>query len=163
MKQNLKIDGWHNNLTFSSSHLIIDHQHCGRLHGHTYAVSLYLKGSAAKDGMIVDFSHLKTLLRELIKTLDHKLLIPAHDTTHIKEKNNIIHIETTTKHYQIPKEDCVLLPLPQTTAEYLSRYLLQTLLSRYSPPKNVEIISLGISEGPGQSAWSSHANEGCTS
>ena len=62
MSNSLKIDGWKNNIRFSSGHLLFDHDKCGFLHGHTYAIHLKIHGEKDENGFIIDFSILKSAL-----------------------------------------------------------------------------------------------------
>lgn len=59
--------------TFSASHVIADHAgKCRNLHGHNYTVELEICGESLNSmGMVVDFSEVKSLLRQVIDTLDH--------------------------------------------------------------------------------------------
>ena len=47
---------------------------CGRLHGHTYVLTVTLGGPVRDDGFICDFADVKTVIEPLIKQLDHRLL-----------------------------------------------------------------------------------------
>lgn len=53
------------------AHLLPGHPKCGRLHGHTYRVEVVVEGEAT-DGMIVDFSDLKTQVRSVLSRYDHR-------------------------------------------------------------------------------------------
>jgi len=46
---------------------------CERLHGHNYKLSVTLVGELNKDGMIMDFKELKSIVtQEVISMLDHQ-------------------------------------------------------------------------------------------
>ncbi len=47
---------------------------CGRLHGHTYVLTVSVKGPVREDGFICDFADVKAAIAPLIKQLDHRLL-----------------------------------------------------------------------------------------
>ena len=79
----LEIDGEFAGIRFSACHFIAGHRKCGRLHGHTYVVSLKLHGDMGKDGMVMDFIPLKKELRAIAEELDHRVLVPANS------KNNL--------------------------------------------------------------------------
>ena len=55
------------------AHYLPGHLKCGSLHGHTYKVELTIEGDN-KSGMIIDFSDLRQLLREVLSPYDHRLL-----------------------------------------------------------------------------------------
>jgi len=43
---------------------------CGKLHGHTWVVEVWLEGPINEDGMVVDFQ----VIKEMIDTFDHTYL-----------------------------------------------------------------------------------------
>ena len=148
----LNIDGWKQHLCFSAAHFIPNHQQCSLLHGHTYVVSCQIEGSInPESNMILDFTELKNNLRTLINTLDHHILIPEQLTS-LNQDDSTIHFKVGKKSYTFPKEDCVFLPIPSTTAEHLATYLLQKLIQLLSSTTNIQRIHIRIDEGLGQSA-----------
>ena len=72
----VEVDGWKSHILFSSAHIIPEYEKCGRLHGHTYAVHVRIVGKPDEKGIIIDFSLLKNILKEIVNYLDHKVLIP---------------------------------------------------------------------------------------
>lgn len=149
----LEIDGEHVGIKFSACHFIARHEKCGRLHGHTYVISLRLSGERGDKGMLVDFIPLKRALRSLSDELDHRVLIPALSTQISIQEGAEITIISGTKRYVFPKEDVVLLPLIESSAEELARYLMERLRQTFVIPNNVSHVELGIHEELGQSAW----------
>lgn len=145
----LEIDGWKNNIRFSSAHMIFDHDKCGFLHGHTYAIHLKVFGEKDKNGFIIDFSILKSALKKIADQLDHRVLIPEKNDF-VTINNNEIEICHEEKKYILPKMDCVILPIKSSTVENLSEYLLENLLSQLTITKNIKKICLGLDEGFGQ-------------
>ena len=153
MKQYLYIDGWKANLRFSSAHIIPEYDKCGRLHGHTYAVHVKIVGTPDQNGIIIDFSLLKTRLREIVHTLDHKVLIPAnHPNVEVKKTTKMIQLTSLGKTYQFPTSDCLLLPIKSTSAEHLSLYILEEMIQDFKKMKNISEIEVGVDEGYGQGA-----------
>lgn len=61
---------------FSSAHYLRNyHGKCEHLHGHNWKVEIVLEGEKPDDaGMILDFGILKTFLKDILSTLDHKCL-----------------------------------------------------------------------------------------
>ena len=51
-----------------------DGHKCGRLHGHTYILTVTVDGPVRDDGFIVDFADVKQIIEPVIKELDHRLL-----------------------------------------------------------------------------------------
>lgn len=66
---------------FSASHLIQDHSTCGRLHGHTWTISVTVEGPISpKTGAVVDAGELAFALTKLCAELDHRdlnVMLPA--------------------------------------------------------------------------------------
>lgn len=61
---------------FAAAHFLHDyHGKCENLHGHNYKVYAHVQGNALDSGgMLLDFGVLKTALKDVCKTLDHKNL-----------------------------------------------------------------------------------------
>lgn len=47
---------------------------CGRLHGHTYQLTVTLDGPLQSDGFVIDFADVKTAVAPFIEQLDHHYL-----------------------------------------------------------------------------------------
>lgn len=62
-------------IEFSAAHLLVGHPTCGVLHGHNYQVEVTVsRDTLREDGMVVDFTDLKRILREVTDPLDHSYL-----------------------------------------------------------------------------------------
>ena len=61
---------------FSAAHALRGYKgKCENLHGHNYRVEVYVRGEQLDSiGLLIDFTHLKAVTRELIKSLDHQNL-----------------------------------------------------------------------------------------
>lgn len=145
----LEIDGWKKNIVFSSAHLLFGHDKCGFLHGHTYAIHAKVYGNKNKDEFVIDFSILKSYLREIADSLDHKLLLPEKNEYLTKNPNEII-IDINQKKYILPKVDCILLPIDSITAENLADYILDQFAKKIEITENIKKIVIGLDEGFGQ-------------
>ena len=61
--------------TFSSAHYIPNHPKCGKLHGHNYKVVVTLELlQYSENQLVIDFGHLKDILRSILQKLDHRTL-----------------------------------------------------------------------------------------
>lgn len=62
--------------TFDSAHYLTDyHGKCEKLHGHTYKLEITIEGPVQKNGMVLDFGILKSLVQtQVLDHLDHKLI-----------------------------------------------------------------------------------------
>jgi 6-pyruvoyltetrahydropterin/6-carboxytetrahydropterin synthase len=75
-------------LEFDAGHRIPDHKsQCRHLHGHRYAIEITLSGDIilhdgdAANGMVMDFSDVKTLANaHLVDAWDHAFLVYSGDT-----------------------------------------------------------------------------------
>ena len=151
MEFSIELDGWKANIRFSSSHIIPKHKKCGHLHGHTYALHAKVCGKLDENGMIIDFSELKSVLREIADKLDHKILIPEKSPGIDRDKSEIRFV-ANDKNYVFPQEDCVFLPIKSTTAELLAEYVMKELLKKMKLSKTVSKVIIGVDEGVGQGA-----------
>ncbi|NHJ84847.1 MAG: 6-pyruvoyl tetrahydropterin synthase family protein [Asgard group archaeon] len=135
---------------FAAAHFIVDHEKCGRLHGHNYFLRVKISGELNDKHMVLDYGILKDELRKITEPLDHKVLIPSEsEGLSITEIDNIsIEIITCNKRYLIPKEDAVLIPLSATTSEELAKYFHQILTAIW--PNFT--ITVNVEEAPGASA-----------
>lgn len=52
---------------------------CKHLHGHSYRMMVELTGEPDARGMLIDFKHVKRLLRPLVNRFDHATLVAASD------------------------------------------------------------------------------------
>ncbi len=154
MKVNL--DGIHTNLRFSAAHMVIGHESCGKIHGHSYIVDVEVEGErSGQFGFVIDFKVLKDITRKICKTLDHRVLIPLEspdlEVTYEDEKT----IEFTllkTLEYKLPKSDVVLLPIEATTAESLSVYITDLIVNEIENTETLDYIEVQVNEGIGQGA-----------
>jgi 6-pyruvoyltetrahydropterin/6-carboxytetrahydropterin synthase len=151
----LEINGWDAGIKFSACHFIPQHEKCGQLHGHTYAVNLRVHGTLDRRGIIVDFIKLKELMRAIVEKLDHRLLLPQKSRSmKATRKGKVLAIIIGRKVYQIPVEDTVFLDIDDIcSAERVALYLLNQLCKMFRFPNNVSELELGVDEGIGQGAW----------
>lgn len=153
MNSYIIIDGWKSNIRFSSAHIIPEYEKCGRLHGHSYGVHIKIKGKPDSKGIIIDFSLVKDILKEIVNNLDHKILIPEKSNIiKIEKQRNNVKITLLEKTYIFPSSDCIFLPIESTSAENLASFILENFLKKISEPKDLEEIEVGVDEGFGQGA-----------
>jgi 6-pyruvoyltetrahydropterin/6-carboxytetrahydropterin synthase len=153
MDSYITIDGWRSNIRFSSAHIIHEYEKCGRLHGHTYAIHAKISGDTDDKGIILDFSVLKDVLREIANYLDHKVLIPEKSSVAKIQKNKKdVKITALGKTFVFPFSDCVFLPISSTSAENIARYILDYVVKNLKLPLGVNCVEIGVDEGYGQGA-----------
>lgn len=150
----LEIDGGYTGIRFSSCHFIPMHEKCSRLHGHSYIVRLRLDGEIGENGMVMDFVILKRKLKDMADEFDHKILLPTKsDLVNMFESGDSIEVTSCGKKYVFPKIDVIYLDIPTTTAEEMSKMMVEKIISELELPKNVKSISIGLDEERGQTAW----------
>jgi 6-pyruvoyltetrahydropterin/6-carboxytetrahydropterin synthase len=59
---------------FDAAHTLDRSDSSRRVHGHTYFAEVAVAGSPGRDGMVMDLSHLDTMLQVIRGRLDHRLL-----------------------------------------------------------------------------------------
>jgi len=164
----IELDGWQAKLRFSACHFIPDHPKCGRLHGHTYAMSVRIVGEQIHD-FVIDFEDLKDRVREICQALDHKTLIASQDADiHIEETKTgdvKVIVVKSGKRYCFPREDVAILHLQSVSAEDLCTHLLNELCNKLDLGTITE-VSVRLDEGLGQGAgsvryFSERENEFC--
>jgi len=52
---------------------------CENLHGHTFTLEVEVEGEPDAYGMVMDFTLLKKIVREVLEEWDHSIIIPEKD------------------------------------------------------------------------------------
>jgi 6-pyruvoyl tetrahydropterin synthase/QueD family protein len=150
----VKVEG--GNLRFCSAHFITFGGKCERLHGHNYGVLVELEGTLGEDQLVFDFTILKQLTREICHRLNHRFLLPMHNThLHLTEQADAWEIRFGEKRYVFPRVDVVELPIDNSTAERLAEYICNELRRELAVYKttNLHTILVGVEEAPTQMAY----------
>lgn len=156
----VNLDGIHTNLRFSAAHMVIGHESCGKIHGHSYIVDVEVEGEkSGKFGFVIDFKILKGITRKICKTLDHRVLIPVDspDLEITCDDDNTVEFKVLDcLEYKLPKQDVVLLPIPSTTAESLSVYITEKIVEEIGDMDTLNYVEVQVNEGIGQGASYRH-------
>lgn len=149
-------------LTFCAAHFIsFEGTQCERLHGHNYKVAAEIEGRLNEDHLVFDFIVLKGLLRDIANELDHRMLVPTRSTVlRIEHDERTVRLAYGRKEWTLPREDCVLLPIENTTAELLAKWIhgrlgaeIRAHTARLSPaPPAPDLLSVEVEESHGQCA-----------
>ncbi|MBI2823442.1 MAG: 6-pyruvoyl tetrahydropterin synthase family protein [Planctomycetia bacterium] len=112
-------------LVFSAAHFItFAGGVCERLHGHNYRVTAEVHGPLDENQYVVDFILLRDTLRAITAELDHHMLLPTgHPQIKVTAGERSVEVTFEDRRWVFPREDCVLLPVANTTAELLARYI----------------------------------------
>jgi 6-pyruvoyltetrahydropterin/6-carboxytetrahydropterin synthase len=141
---------------FSAGHFItLSDTLCEPIHGHNWTVAAEVEGPMDAHGMVVDFILLRDLLTEILAELDHRMLLPTG--------NPLIAVETADgevtarfggRRWVFPADECVLLPMVNTTAEMLARWIGLRLTAAFSAAGRpaAGTLRIEVDECLGQSA-----------
>lgn len=141
-------------LVFSAAHFITFAGNvCERLHGHNYKVSCEIFGPLDENHYVIDFIALRDALKAIVDELDHHMLLPTeHKTIHVVPNDKKVEVTFADRRWVFPREDCVLLPVANTTTELLARFigrrLLEVLKEKAEPLP--ERMRIGVDENEGQ-------------
>lgn len=145
-------------LVFSAAHFITYAGNvCERLHGHNYRVYAEVHGPLDDNHYVIDFIALRDALQRIVDALDHRVLLPMHHPTiHVSQQpggeNGEVVATHGEKRWVFPRQDCVLLPVANTTAELLARYIAAELLESLgeSMKPAINCLEIGVDECDGQ-------------
>jgi len=145
-------------LVFSSAHFITFAGHrCEGLHGHNYRVRVTIDGALDDEAWFVfDFVILKKIMKRLCDEIDHKVLLPLENPkVQVTEDGDRVKVAYEGKpRYVFPKNDCSLLPVPNTTVEMLAELLVKRLKVELEAmgARGLTAIEMEVEENFGQSA-----------
>lgn len=155
---------------FSAGHFItLTDDLCEAVHGHNWTVGADVEGRPDRHGMVIDFIKFRDLLSEIVLQLDHRMLLPT--------QNRLLDVSTAIgpaiagtsgrpevtvvfrdRRWVFPADECQLLPIENTTAEWLAgwigRELRDAMAAAGSPITGC--LRIEVDECLGQSAlWES--------
>lgn len=112
-------------LVFSAAHFITFNGNiCERLHGHNWRAAVELTGPLDRNSYVFDFIALRDALQAIVNELDHHVLLPTrHPTIRVSESDREVEVTFEERRWVFPREDCVLLPVANTTAELIARWI----------------------------------------
>jgi 6-pyruvoyltetrahydropterin/6-carboxytetrahydropterin synthase len=143
-------------LVFCSGHFITyNGDHCERIHGHNYRASVEVEDDLDENHYVFDFIALKELTRELTDELDHRMLLPTRNPlVRLEDEGTNVVARFKGRYWSFPRDECVLLPIANTTAELLADYLGTRLRQRFQG-RNLplpRLMRVEVEESFGQSA-----------
>ena len=116
---------------FAAGHFItLTDDLCEPVHGHNWTVGVDVAGVPDGHGMVVDFIALRDAVSGVLARLDHKMLLPTDNPrlAIATAPGPHGHAETTVtfrgrRRWVFPADECVLLPIANTTAEWIARWI----------------------------------------
>ena len=143
-------------LVFCSGHFIsYEGDKCERLHGHNYRASVEVEGPLDANFYVFDFIALKRCTKALTDELDHRMMLATRNPLiRVEEGPRSVRVRYRDREWLFPRDDCVLLPIENTTAELLARYIAQRLLDDLQRQRGYrpEALRVEVEENIGQSA-----------
>jgi 6-pyruvoyltetrahydropterin/6-carboxytetrahydropterin synthase len=143
-------------LVFCSGHFIsYEGDKCERLHGHNYRATVEVEGELDPNYYVLDFIALKHRTKAITDDLDHRMMLATRNPyIAVEEGPRSVRVRYRDREWLFPREDCVLLPIENTTAELLARYIAHRLIEdlrrehQYVP----QVLRVEVEENIGQSA-----------
>jgi 6-pyruvoyltetrahydropterin/6-carboxytetrahydropterin synthase len=143
-------------LKFSAAHfLIFPDGSAERLHGHNYRVTVEVHTGLDEHGLVLNFKDIKPLVRRICDELDEHLLIPGrHPVLRTAETEpGQLEIRYRERRYLVPKDEVIVLPIGNSSAENLATWFADELRARMRtawPDLKVDQLVVGVEETPGQ-------------
>ena len=130
---------------FDYAHILPKTEKCSVMHGHTSSVLVEVVGRPI-EGMVVDFGVAKQIVREAVRSLDHKLFINEKYVTTMDRDSVTLKFETVHGEFAIkaPRGTTVMMK-GEATVENLAREVLSRIAPRM--PKNVTAVGVYVYEG----------------
>jgi 6-pyruvoyltetrahydropterin/6-carboxytetrahydropterin synthase len=114
-----------------------------------------VEGVLQEDYYVFDFIALKKRTKEITDELDHHMLLATRNPViAVDETPKCVRVNYEDREWVFPRGDCILLPIENTTAELIARYIASRLWDslkvneRFTP----EVLRVEVEEAPGQSA-----------
>lgn len=127
-----RVDVTKESFVFSAAHFITFAGNvCERLHGHNYGVRVAVEGPLDENRYVVDFIALRDAVLAETAALDHRVLLPRdHATISVEEQEREVVARFEERRWVFPREDCVVLPVVNTTAEEIARVIAERVIER---------------------------------
>jgi len=141
-------------LVFSAAHFItLGGNICERLHGHNWRTAVEVAGSLDENAYVFDFIALRDALQALVNELDHRVLLPTeHPQIRVSATDREVEAVFEDRRWLFPREDCRLLPVTNTTAEAIARWIGERLIGKITEkgPHQLRWLGVEVEENFGQ-------------
>jgi 6-pyruvoyltetrahydropterin/6-carboxytetrahydropterin synthase len=140
--------------TFAAAHFItFAGDICERIHGHNYGVRVTVEGPLDENQYVVDFIALRDAVIEITGQLDHHVLLPSnHREILVSHDEKETTARFRDRRWVFPNEDCVMLPVVNTTAEEIARVIAERLHQRTAEKfaSGISWVEVAVDENHGQ-------------
>ena len=112
-----------------------------------------VRGSLDENHYVIDFIALMDTLQEITSELDHHMLLPTeHEQIKVVAGESEVEVSFQDRLWVFPLDDCILLPLANTTTELLARHIGNQLVERLAKRagRAPEHVTVGVDENEGQ-------------
>ncbi|GDY09396.1 MAG: 6-pyruvoyl tetrahydropterin synthase family protein [Planctomycetota bacterium] len=141
-------------LVFSAAHFITFNGNiCERLHGHNWRTAVELTGPLDENRYVFDFIALRDAMQKIVNELDHRVLLPTkHRQIRVQSDEREVTATFEERRWVFPREDCILLPVENTTAEEIAAWIATRLrgVVAAQPGANISTIQVEVEENFGQ-------------
>jgi 6-pyruvoyltetrahydropterin/6-carboxytetrahydropterin synthase len=144
-------------LVFSAAHFITfttpQGEVCERLHGHNWRTAVEVSGPLDENHYVFDFIALRDALQAIVSELDHRMLLPTkHPRIRVSTGDREVTAVYADRRWIFPRDECVLLPIEQTTAELLARWIAERLRAALdaAAASRLETLRIDVEENFGQ-------------
>ncbi len=152
--QTFAVDVHPGELHFNSAHFITFNNSCENLHGHNFHVRIKAYGDNNEDAFVIDFVELNRLAAGICLTLHDKILLPGRSgEVKIEQVAGQIEVSSYDKHFSLPADNCLVLPVANTTAEMLAWHIIESLLpllQAHTTLSHVQTLEVAVEEADHQ-------------
>ncbi len=149
-----RVDLLKEQLVFSAAHFItFAGDICESLHGHNYAIRAEVCGPLDVNRYVIDFIAFRDALIKISKQLDHHVLLPNnHAEILVSHNEDEVTAKFRNKRWIFPAEDCVILPVINTTAEEIAWWIASQAIQQLRPivGSHLDWLEVGVDENNGQ-------------
>jgi 6-pyruvoyltetrahydropterin/6-carboxytetrahydropterin synthase len=142
-------------LVFSAAHFItFAGDICECLHGHNYGVKAEVIGPLDENQYVVDFIAFRDNLAKIVNRLDHHVILPTkHEMICVDAGEKEVTATFRDKRWIFPREDCMLLPIVNTTAEKIAWWIAHELRAALRPSVGDRLTSLEVAVDENHGQW----------
>jgi 6-pyruvoyltetrahydropterin/6-carboxytetrahydropterin synthase len=149
-----RVDVTKEQFVFSAAHFItFAGDICERIHGHNYGVRASVSGSLDGNRYVVDFIALRDAVLQETLALDHHVILPRdHEEIRVTSDEQETTAVFRERRWVFPREDCVILPVVNTTAEEIARVIAERVraATREKFGDAIDWIEVAVDENSGQ-------------
>jgi 6-pyruvoyltetrahydropterin/6-carboxytetrahydropterin synthase len=143
-------------LVFCAGHFItFAGNQCERIHGHNWRVAVEIEGDLDVNEYVFDFIALRDQTAGIVRELDHRMLLPGTSRLiRLEDSGPNWLVRFEERYWSFPKDECVVLPVANTTTERIAEYLCDRLRRGWSNSgvSDPALVCVELEESFGQSA-----------